>query len=69
MSYADLTNLIGSYGFPIVACCALFWDRITNTRKQNEKMDVLTSTIQALNTAITDNSKIVAKLLDKLEGV
>ena len=61
MTVADITQLIGSLGFPIVACCALFWDRVTNTRKQNENMATLTE-------AINNNTMVVNKLLEKLDG-
>nr|DAV52892.1 MAG TPA: YvrJ protein family protein [Caudoviricetes sp.] len=61
MTVADITQLIGSLGFPIVACCALFWDRVTNTRQQNENMATLTE-------AINNNTMVVNKLLEKLEG-
>jgi hypothetical protein len=61
MTVADITQLIGSLGFPIVACCALFWDRVTNTRQQNENMATLTE-------AINNNTMVVNKLLEKLDG-
>lgn len=61
MTVADITQLIGSLGFPIVACCALFWDRVTNTRQQNENMATLTE-------AIDNNTMVVNKLLEKLDG-
>lgn len=61
MTVADITQLIGSLGFPIVACCALFWDRVINTRQQNENMATLTE-------AINNNTMIVNKLLEKLDG-
>lgn len=34
MDYNALGQLIGSLGFPIVACCALFW-MINTTMKEN----------------------------------
>lgn len=61
MTVADITQLIGSLGFPIVACCALFWDRVTNTRRQNENMVTLTE-------AINNNTMVINKLLEKLDG-
>lgn len=61
MTVADITQLIGSLGFPVVACCALFWDRVTNTRQQNENMATLTE-------AINNNTMVVNKLLEKLDG-
>ena len=45
MTPTDITNLIGSMGFPIVACGALFW-MINTTMKE------LTSVIQDLSDSI-----------------
>lgn len=45
MFSADVNNLIGSMGFPIVACGALFW-MINTTMKE------LTSVIQDLSDSI-----------------
>ena len=45
MNPTDNTNLIGSMGFPIVACGALFW-MINTTMKE------LTSVIQDLSDSI-----------------
>ena len=45
MFSADVSNLIGSMGFPIVACGALFW-MINTTMKE------LTSVIQDLSDSI-----------------
>ena len=47
MDPTDITNLIGSMGFPIVACGALFW-MINTTMKE------LTSVIRDLSDSIKE---------------
>lgn len=46
MEYADIMQAIGSVGFPIVACGALFW-------MINTSMKELTGVIEKLNSSIT----------------
>lgn len=48
--YSELVNVIGSVGFPIVACGALFW-MINTTMKE------LTEAIDRLQVAISDLQK------------
>lgn len=46
MDYNAIVQAIGSVGFPIVACCGLFW-------MINTSMKELTGAINNLNTTIT----------------
>ena len=48
MTVQDITNLIGSLGFPIVACAALFWDRVTTSKELKKSVDSLTLAIEKL---------------------
>lgn len=54
MSVSDISALIASLGFPIVACAALFWYVVTISRE--------------LTKAVNNNTEIVNRLLDKMEG-
>lgn len=51
MDYNAIVQAIGSVGFPIVACCGLFW-------MINTSMKELTGAINNLNASIT---KIILK--------
>ena len=50
MTPTDITNLIGSMGFPIVACGALFW-MINTTMKE------LTAVIRDLSDSIKEMTR------------
>lgn len=50
MDPTEITNLVGSVGFPIVACAALFW-MINSTMKE------LTAVIQDLSDSIKSSFK------------
>jgi len=55
------TQLIGNVGVPVACLCAVFylWNRETESHK--EEMNNLTK-------ALNDNTLVIQKLLDKLEG-
>lgn len=52
MDWQAIGQLIGSYGFPIVACGALFWYIVKEQRDTRAVLDELKSIIQN-NTSIT----------------
>lgn len=52
MDVSAIGQLIGSYGFPIVACGALFWYIVKEQRETRAVLDELKSIIQS-NTEIT----------------
>lgn len=63
-------NFISSYGFPIVACCAMFW--YMNKEREAHKEEVLQLTT-ALNEntlktteALNKNTLVLERLIDKL---
>lgn len=60
MDVNELIQLIGSLGFPIVACGALFWRMIKSDEQHKEEM---TKMSEALN----NNTSALIKLTDKLE--
>lgn len=61
MDMNTLTTLIGSLGFPIVACIALFWKMNKQDELHKEEMDNLNATVQ-------NNTIAIQKLTDRLEG-
>ena len=52
MDLNTLGQFIGSYGFPIVACAALFWQNIRQEENHKTTMENLTKVIQENTTAI-----------------
>lgn len=60
MDVNTLIQLVGSLGFPIVACGALFWRMIKSDEQHKEEM---TKMSEALN----NNTSALVKLTEKLE--
>ena len=63
MELAEIMNLIGSVGFPIVMCLVImyFWNnQYTNTMKE------LKDTISRLTDVVADNTKALAMLEQRL---
>jgi hypothetical protein len=63
MELAEIMNLIGSVGFPIVMCLVImyFWNNhYTNTMKE------LKDTISRLTDVVADNTKALALLEQRL---
>lgn len=63
MEIAEVMNLIGSVGFPIVMCLVImyFWNnQYTNTMKE------LKDTISRLTDVVADNTKALALLEQRL---
>ena len=52
-------QFISSYGFPIVACCTMFW--YMNKEREDHKKEVAEMT-QAIN----NNTTVLERLMDKL---
>jgi hypothetical protein len=59
MDVSALTQAIGSLGFPVVACIALYVQQNKNNEKHAQEMDKLSETINNNTLAIT---KLIAKL-------
>lgn len=60
MNVQDVTNLVSTLGFPIVACGALFWSNLKTS-------DHYTTTIEEMRKTIEDNTLVTKQLIDKLE--
>lgn len=60
MNVQDITTLVSSLGFPIVACGALFWSNLKTSEHY-------TTTIEEMRKAIEDNTIVTKQLIDKLE--
>ena len=59
MDFNEIIQAIGSLGFPIAMCVALFWYMIQQNQAHKEEMNALKDAVNELQIAIT-------KLSDKL---
>ena len=68
----DLITLIGSYGFPIVACCAMAWYVKYCTDKNREEIDKINAQhkteMQEVTTALNNNTIALEKLCTLIGG-
>ena len=56
-----ITSLIGSLGFPIACCIALFWYMTKMAKQHKEEMDKMSE-------AINNNTAVMNRLIEKIEG-
>ena len=52
MDVGTVTQLVGSLGFPIVCCGALFWYLVKENDAHKEEMEELRKSVEANTTAI-----------------
>lgn len=62
MDLNSIGQFIGSYGFPIVACAALFWQNMK--QEENHK-----ATLSSLTTVIQENTTAINKILIYIEAL
>lgn len=60
MDVNTLIQLVGSLGFPIVACGALFWRMVKSDEQHKEEMNKMSE-------ALNNNTSALVKLTEKLE--
>lgn len=60
MDVNTLIQLVGSLGFPIVACGALFWRMVKSDDQHKEEMN-------KMNEALNNNTNAIVKLTEKLD--
>lgn len=60
MDMQVITSLIGSLGFPIVCCVALFWYVYKTGLQHKDEMDKMSE-------AINNNTKVMNELIAKLD--
>ena len=61
MDYNTIMQMIGSLGFPIVACAALFWQLNKSNEAHKEEMS-------EMRKSIDNNTQALIKLVTKLEA-
>ena len=71
MDFSTITTLIGSFGFPIVACILLGWYVKYQTDQNKAEVDKMTeehrTEMQEVTVALNNNTLAIQKLCDKLE--
>lgn len=71
MDANTITTLIGSVGFPIVACIAMGWYVKYQTDQNNKEVESMRrehkEEVQKMTEAINNNTIAMQKLVDKIE--
>lgn len=60
MDANTIIQIVGSLGFPIVMCSALFWRQVKADEQHKAEMDKLSE-------ALNNNTLVITKLTDKLD--
>jgi hypothetical protein len=60
MDLQAITQMIGSLGFPIVACCAMFWQMNVLSKRHQEEVEQLQETLE-------NNTKALVQLSERLK--
>lgn len=60
MDVNSLIQLVGSLGFPIVACGALFWRMVKSDEQHKEEMSKISE-------ALNNNTSALVKLTERLD--
>lgn len=60
MDANTIIQIVGSLGFPIVMCGALFWRQVKSDEQHKVEMDKLSE-------ALNNNTQAIIKLSDKLD--
>lgn len=60
MDVNSLIQLVGSLGFPIVACGALFWHMVKSGEQHKEEMNKMSE-------ALNNNTSALLKLTERLD--
>lgn len=72
MTFAEVLTAISTIGFPIVACCAIayFFAKVNNNYR-NDIKEINAEhkkEIDAMTTAINNNTMVLQKLVDRMDG-
>lgn len=59
MDANTIIQVVGSLGFPVVMCGALFWRQLESDKQHKEEMDKVSE-------ALNNNTIAITKLTDKL---
>ncbi len=66
MELTELGQLIGTLGFPIVACCVVFWYLQKESDNHKQEMSSMRDAVNANTSVIAELKMIMQQLIDKL---
>ena len=66
MEFTELGQLIGTLGFPIVACCVVFWYLQKESENHKQEMSSMRDAVNANTSVIAELKMIMQQLIDKL---
>ena len=73
MDISSIMTLIGSYGFPILACCAIAWFFYKTTENYRNDLKEINAShkeeVKAMTDAIANNTLVIQKLVDSLDDI
>lgn len=73
MDINSIMTLIGSYGFPILACCAIAWFFYKTTENYRNDLKEINAShkeeVKAMTDAIANNTLVIQKLVDSLDDI
>ena len=61
MDYQSIAGLISSVGFPIAACCAIFWQMNKQSEQHKQEMDKMTDALANNTAAIVELSTLIKR--------
>ena len=73
MGFNEVMQMIGSYGFPILACCAVGWFFYKTTENYRNDLKEINAAhkdeVKAMTDAIANNTLVIQKLVDSLDDI
>ncbi len=66
MDFTEMGQLIGTLGFPIVACCVVFWYLQKESENHKQEMSSMRDAVNANTSVIAELKMIMQQLIDKL---
>lgn len=71
MDMNNVLTLIGSYGFPIIACIAMFVTQYREREQNRKHMEAITNShkeeVAQLDAVIRNNTTALLRLVEKME--
>ena len=61
MDYQSIAGLISSVGFPIAACCAIFWQLNKQSEQHKQEMDKMTEALSNNTAAVVELSTLIKR--------
>lgn len=65
MDVQVIGQLIASLGFPIVACCAMFWMVNKNEERHKDELDGMRKTIEENTTVLSSIKELIQIIINK----